>query len=127
MEQAEVHSRQLVDVEVSTYPFLLNMKTEISGGNHAKAETKKESHTKILSKNKTPIMLLTTSTSPGRERSPVSIALRRDCLDCIESRCSAPLRRVTMNSVIEKGSSVPNTVEAVFCTQRLSNLTSKVG
>ena len=59
-------------------------------------------------------MLLTTSTSPGKERSPVSIALCKNCLDCIQSRCSAPLRRVTMNSVIENGSSVPNTTEAVF-------------
>ena len=75
----------------------------------------------------TPMMLLTTSTSPGTERSPVSIALRKDCLDCIQSRCSAPLSLVTMNSVLGKGSTVPNTVEAVFCKQRFSNLTSKVG
>ena len=62
----------------------------------------------------TPIMLLTTYASPGRDRSPVSIARRKDCLDYIQSQCSAPLSRVTMNSVIKKGSSVPNTVEAVF-------------
>ena len=49
MEQAELHSRQMVDVEVSIYPFFLNMKTEISSGNHAKAETKRESHTTRLS------------------------------------------------------------------------------
>ena len=61
-------------------------------------------------------MLLTTSTSPDKERSPVSIALRKNCLDCIQSRCSAPLRRVTMNSVIENESSVPNTTEAVFAS-----------
>ena len=47
--------------------------------------------------------LLTTSRRPGRERSPVSMAMRRDCLDCIQSRCSAPFNRVTMNSVLEKG------------------------
>ena len=35
-EQAELHSAQLVDVEVSIYPFFLNMETEISIGNHAK-------------------------------------------------------------------------------------------
>ena len=61
----------------------------------------------------TPIMLLTTSTSP-KWRRPVSIALRRDCLDCIQSQCSALLRQVTMNSVIKKGSSVPKTADAVF-------------
>ena len=49
------------------------------------------------------MMLLTTSRRPGRERSPVSIALRTDCLNCIQSRCSAPFNRATMNSVIEKG------------------------
>ena len=39
MEQAELHSPQLVKVEVSIYPFFLNMKTEISIGSHAKKET----------------------------------------------------------------------------------------
>ena len=41
MEQAELHSTQLVNMEVSIYPFFLNMKTEISIGNHAKTETNK--------------------------------------------------------------------------------------
>ena len=40
MEQAELHSPQLVNVDVSIYPFFLNMKTEISIGSHAKTETK---------------------------------------------------------------------------------------
>ena len=39
MEQMEFHSSQLVNVEVSIYPFYLNMKTEKSSGSHAKAET----------------------------------------------------------------------------------------
>ena len=39
MEQAELHSSQLVNVEVSIYSFFLNMKTEISSGSDAKAET----------------------------------------------------------------------------------------
>ena len=51
----------------------------------------------------TPTMLLTTSRRPGRERSPISMALRRDCIDCIQSRGSAPFNLATMNSVIEKG------------------------
>ena len=41
MEQAELHSSQLVKVEVSIYPFFLNMKTEINIGSHAKTETKR--------------------------------------------------------------------------------------
>ena len=41
LEQAELHSPQLVNIEVSIYPFFLNMKTEISSGSHAKAETKR--------------------------------------------------------------------------------------
>ena len=41
MEQAELHSPQLVNVEVSIYPFFLNMKTEINIGSHAKIETKR--------------------------------------------------------------------------------------
>ena len=49
------------------------------------------------------MMLLTTSRRPGGERSPVSMAMRGDCLNCIQSRCSAPFNRVTMNSVSEKG------------------------
>ena len=75
----------------------------------------------------TPTMLLTTSRRPGRERLPVSMALRRDCLDCIQSRCSAPFNLATMNSVIEKGSNVPNTTDAVFCRHRFNNLASKTG
>ena len=60
------------------------------------------------------MMLLTTSRSPRRVRSPVLMAMRRDCLDCIQHRCSAPLNWVTMNSVIEKGSNVQKTTDAVF-------------
>ena len=40
MEQAELHSPQLVNIEVSIYSFFLNMKTEISIGSHSKTETK---------------------------------------------------------------------------------------
>ena len=41
MEQAELHSPQLVNVEVSINPFFLNMKTEINISSHAKTETKR--------------------------------------------------------------------------------------
>ena len=39
IEQTELHCSQLVNVELSIYPFFLNMKTEISSGSDAKAET----------------------------------------------------------------------------------------
>ena len=41
MEQAELQSSQLVNVEVTIYPFFLNMKTEKSSGSHGKTETKR--------------------------------------------------------------------------------------
>ena len=41
MEQAELHSPQLVNIEMSMYPFFLNMKTERSIGSHAKTQTKR--------------------------------------------------------------------------------------
>ena len=41
MEQVELHSPQLVNIEISIYPSFLNMKTEISFDSHAKTETKK--------------------------------------------------------------------------------------
>ena len=52
----------------------------------------------------TPTMLLTTSTRDGIDSSPVMMARRTLDRDIIQSRCSAPFRRVTINSVIEKGS-----------------------
>ena len=41
MERTKLHSSQLVNVELSIYPFFLNMKTETSSGSHVKAESKK--------------------------------------------------------------------------------------
>ena len=38
MEQVELHSPQLVKIEVSIYPFFLNMETEISIDSYAKTE-----------------------------------------------------------------------------------------
>ena len=52
----------------------------------------------------TPTMLLTTSTRNGIDSSPVMMARRKLDLDIIQSRCSAPFRRVIINSVNEKGS-----------------------
>ena len=49
MEQTEPHSAQLVDVEISIYPFFLNNETEISCGNRAKIRITKKQHTTRLS------------------------------------------------------------------------------
>ena len=124
MKQTKLHSAQLVDIKVPIYPFFLNKKTQMTMG-AGWEKRKRKNHTTRLSplsffpvslryetiSGHTPMMLLTTSRRPGRERSPVSMARRRDCLDCIQSRCSAPFSLTTMNSVIEKGSNVPNTTD----------------
>ena len=141
MEQTKLHTSQLVKLEKSIYPFFLNMQTEKSSGSHVKAETQrgKPYHKTIAAvflasllevrdnKRPNPDDVANNNHQPRQKKSRVSIARRKDFLDCNQSQCSAPLRRVTMNSVIEKGSSVSNTKEAVFCRNRLSNLTSKVG
>ena len=48
----------------------------------------------------TPTMLLTSPTRDGNDSSPVMMARRRLDRDIIQSRCSAPFRRVTINSII---------------------------
>ena len=75
----------------------------------------------------TPTMLLTTSTRDGIDSSPVMMARRRLDRDIIQSRCSAPFRRVTKKSVIEKGSKDPKTEEDTFCKHRFRRRRSKIG
>ena len=75
----------------------------------------------------TPTMLLTTSTRDGIDSSPVMMARRRLDRDIIQSRCSAPFRRVTINSVIEKGSKDPKTDEDTLCKHRFRRRRSKMG
>ena len=75
----------------------------------------------------TPTMLLTTSTRDGIDSSPVMMARRRLVRDIIQSRCSAPFSRVTMNSVMEKGSNDPKTEDDTFCIHRLRRRRSKIG
>ena len=81
----------------------------------------------ITMRGHTPTMLLTTSTSDGIDSSPVMMARRRLDRDIIRSRCSAPFRRVTMNSVIEKGSKDPKTKDDTFCKHRFRRRRSKMG
>ena len=75
----------------------------------------------------TPTMLLTTSTRDGIDSSPVMMARRRLVRDIIQSRCSAPFNRMTINSVIEKGSKDPKTEEDTFCKHRFKRRRSKMG
>ena len=75
----------------------------------------------------TPTMLLTTSTSDGIDSSPVMMARRRLERDIIQSRCSAPFRRVTIKSVIKKGSKDPKTEEKTFCKHRFKRRRSEMG
>ena len=75
----------------------------------------------------TPTMLLTTSTRDGIDSSPVMMARRRVDRVIIQSRCSASFRRVTINSVIEKGSKYPKTEEDTFCKHRFRRRRSKMG
>ena len=136
MEQAELHSSQLVKVEISIYPFFLNMKTETNSGSHAKTETKKGKpyHKTIAAVFLASLFEVRDNERPNPDNVAHNIHQPRQrkvtCLNRPSQRWSRlhpiTLSQVTMNSVTEKGSSVPNTVEAVFCRQRLSNLTSKV-
>ena len=75
----------------------------------------------------TPTMLLTTSTRDGIDSSPVIMVRRRLDHNIIQSRYSAPFRRVTMNSVFEKGSKDPKTEEDTFCKHRFRRRRSKMG
>ena len=75
----------------------------------------------------TPTMLLTTSTSEGINSSPVLMERRRLERDIIQSRCSAPFRRVTTSFVIEKGSKDPKTEEETCCKQRFKRRRSIMG
>ena len=75
----------------------------------------------------TPTMLLTTSRNDGIDSSPVMMAQRRPERDIIQSRCSAPFKRVTVISVIEKRSKDPKTEEDTFCRDRFRRRRSNTG
>ena len=49
MEQAELHSPQLVNVDVSIYPVFLNKTTWINGDNLRKGNWKRKPHHKTIS------------------------------------------------------------------------------
>ena len=141
MEQAELHSSQLVNVEVSIYPFFLNMKTEINSGSHAKTETKRG---KPYYKTIAAVFLASVFEVIDNEwPNPDDVAHNIDqprkrkvtCLNRPSQRWSR-LHPITMLSAFEsghdefshrKGIERPEHSGSSFCRQRLSNLTSKVG
>ena len=75
----------------------------------------------------TPTMLLTTSTNDGIDSSPVMMARRRLERDIIQSQCSAPVRRITINSAIDKGYKDPKTEEETFYKHRFKRRRLKLG
>ena len=78
-------------------------------------------------KGHAPTMFLTTSTRDGIDSSPVMMARRRVDRDIVQSRCSAPFRRVKITSVIEKGSKDPKTEDDTFSKHRFKRRRSKMG
>ena len=78
-------------------------------------------------KGHTPTILATTSTSSGIARLLVKIAFFSAGREAIQSRLSAPFNLFTMNSVMEYGSRVPKTLDAVFWRQRLKRRKSNSG
>ena len=121
--------------------FFPNRIKQTSVSNYAKKDSKRRRHTRRRSplsffpfsfkydtmSGHTPMMVLTTFNSPGRKRSPVSIALWKDSRDRNQSRCYDPFRRITMKSVRENGSRVPKTRDANFWRHRFRSRKSKVG
>ena len=75
-------------------------------------------------KGHTPTILATTSTSSGIARRLVKMAFFSAGREAIQSRLFAPFNLFTMNSVMEYGSRVPKTLDAVFWRQRLKRRNS---
>ena len=65
-------------------------------------------------KGHTPTILVTTSMSSGVASLLVKMAFFSAGREAIQSRLSAPFNLFTMNSVMEYGSRVPKTLDAVF-------------
>ena len=142
MEQAEFAAGHLMDVEIAIDSLLLKSKNQDEGVEiaHEKKTCRMYYTTKLspsvfrpvslrytTMRGQTPTMLLTTSTRDGIDSSPVMMARRRLDRDIIQSRCSAPFRRVTINSVIEKGSKDPKTEDDTFYKHRFRRRRSKMG
>ena len=140
MEQTEFAAGHLIDVEIAIDSLLLKRKQQDEGVKIANEIKRAECTTKLspsvfrpvslrytTMRGHTPTMLLTTSTGGGIDSPPVMMARQRLDLDIIQSQCSAPFRRVTINSVIEKGSKDPKTEEDTFCKHHFRKRRSKMG
>ena len=129
VENTELQAGELIVIEIPIYPLLLkHQKNNVHGHKTVAANIKKGDHTTRLSpssfrpvslrnatiKGHTPTILAATSTSSGIARLLVKMAFFSAGREAIQSRLSAPFNRFTMNSVMEYGSRVPKTLDAVF-------------
>ena len=129
VEDTEFQTGELVVIEIPIYPlFLKHQKINMHGYTAGAANVKKGDHTTRLSplsfrpvsfrnatiKGHTPTILATTSMSSGIARLFVNMAFFSAGREAIQSRLSAPFNLFTMNSVMEYGSRVPKTLDAVF-------------
>ena len=129
VEETELQTGELIVIEIPIYPFLLKHQKSIYMGTKQWQQTsKKGDHTTRLSplsfrpvsfrnatiKGHTPTILATTSTSSGIARLLVKMAFFSTGREASQSRLSAPFNLFTMNSVMEYGSRVPKTLDAVF-------------
>ena len=129
VEDTEFQPGELVVIEIPIYSlFLKHQKINVHGYEVVAANIKKADHTTRLSpssfrpvslriatiKSHTPTILATTSMSSGIARLLVKMAFFSAGRQAIQTRLSAPFNLFTMNSVIEYGSRVPKTLDAVF-------------
>ena len=129
VEDTEFQAGELVVIEIPIYPlFLKHQKINVHGYEIVAANIKKEDHTTRLSpssfrpvslrnatiKGHTPTILATTSMSSGIARLLVKMAFFSAGREAIQSRLSVPFNLFTINSVMEYGSRVPKTLDAVF-------------
>ena len=127
-EQAEFAPGHLIDVEIAIDSLLLKNKTcrMYYTTKLSPSVFRPVSLRYTTMRGHTPTMLLTTSTRDGIDSSPVKMARRRLDRDIVQSQCSAPFRRVTINFVIEKGSKDPKTEDDTFCKNRFRRRRSKM-
>ena len=105
MEQAELRSAQLIDVEVSIFPFFLNMETEISSGNHAKKENTRKRHTPRIAAVLFPCLFQVKDNEwPHLDDIADNVYQTRErkvaCINCFSERLPR-LRPITMLSALE--------------------------
>ena len=122
-------------------PFSVTPENQCAWVRNSGSKHQKEDHTTRLSPSSfrpvslrnatieghTPTILATTSMSSGIARLLVKMAFFSAGREAIQSRLSAPFNLFTINSVMEYGSRVPKTLDAVFWRQRLKRRNSNNG